>query len=327
MYKKLLTTLLILLVAVPPFTYCVESYKSIKPIEINKHDWRLDIYTYSSYDALIQIKNLETDILEYLENGSNSDNDKEIIYNLYLNNLLYYASFLDYLRTMSMVNDDSHSLDYAAQTFEFNDIKYIYTRIGYANYDITIKSPVDTCKSITFANNGEGIDVLQINTAFQYQLSEYLDSNWRKYWHNRLEEQQALKGSFSIVSDGSLVLTLEQMGNFIKLWSDFQKINTNKDLEKDIEDRINRYIYVFLYPNIYDFENWGRFEADSCQVDSDVCIRPLTQAGKLEFENLLTNISKDTNAYKILSNSYQILKKNNYKTSEEYYKSFVKDLE
>ncbi len=298
------------------------SYKSIKPIKINKYDLLNKDYSYS---ALIKIKELETDIKKYLKDERHTKKDKELVYNLYLDNLRYYANFLDFVNPYDSGVNYDYSSNYYTQTFKVNDIEYVFTHFGNDTF-IKYKYPEYYCNSIVILHADE-TEVPQINPWFQRDLSLYLNSNWQKYWDNRVQELVELKGSADIFSDGSYTLNMNKIAYFIKLWSNFQKINTNKDLAEDIENRLDRYIYAFLYPNIYDFEHWGQYEdPEDCTLFSYKCIRQLTNEGETEFIELFINLDEDTKAYKILSNSYQILKKNNYKTSEEYYKSFVKNL-
>lgn len=269
-------------------TYLNINYKSIKPLNINYYQLSDNP---DAYQALQKIQKLDNDIEEYLLKDKYTIAQKESLYKLYLINLHYYAS---HIPTFNLIESDDYISDFA------DNYKY---------------------KSIRRVNFGEGIVGPEIDAEFQYNLSQFLNQNWQQYWRIRRQEQSCLDDSASIYSDGSRTVKLNMLAEWIVLWSNFQKQNTNPDLEYDIKNRINTYIDAFLSPNVYDFENWREFIIED-YTDNPEPIRPITPKGKIEIENLLKNLDKDTYAYKIIKNAYEILKSNNFITSEKYYNSY-----
>ena len=264
------------------------SYKSIKPLNINYYQLS---DTPSVYEAIKEIQALDNDIEEYLLNDKYTIPQKEGLYELYLKNLYYYASRIP---TFNLIESDDYIIDFANQ---------------------------HKSKSIRRVNFGEGIVGPEIDAEFQYNLSLFLNQNWQQYWRIRRQEQSFLDNSASIYIDGSRIVKLNVLAEWLVLWSTFQKQNTNPDLKYDIHKRINTYIDAFLSPNVYDYENWGNYIIED-YTDNPKPIRPITPKGKIEIDNLLKNLDQDTYAYKIINNAYGILKNNNFITSEEYYNSY-----
>lgn len=269
-------------------SYLNISYKSIKPLNINYYQLS---ETPGVSEAMKEIQALDNDIEEYLLSDKYSLAQKESLYELYLKNLYYYASRI---QTFNILESNDYIIDFAN---------------------------LHKSKSIRRVNFGEGFVGPEIDAEFQYNLSQSLNINWQQYWRIRRQEQKFLDDSASIYIDGSRIVKLNVLAEWLVLWSKFQNKNTNPDLAYDIHKRINNYIDAFLSPNVYDYENWGNYIIKD-YTDNPKPIRPITPKGKIEIENLLKNLDKDTYAYKIIKNAYETLKCNNFITSEKYYNSY-----
>lgn len=286
-------------------------YKNIKPY-LNYYN--LPYSNFCTYTVIPKIKDIEKDVEEYLKNKNNSQNDKEKIYIMYMKNLFFYASYIDNFNIYNEPSINKESQDWQFSKFTYNRVDYVVN-----NYKISFAYPYN-CKSIKLANGGEGFLQPIIDAEFQYKLSLYLDTTWQNYWQIRDMEQTILNNNANIYEDGSLNIKINTLAEWITNWSNFQKLNTKPELSEDINERINTYINAFLMPNVYDFDNWGKYIGDDLTVQYP--IRQLTDNGQAEFERLLNNLSKDTDAYKTINKAYNILKNNNYTTSDKYYKTF-----
>lgn len=79
-------------------------------------------------------------------------------------------------------------------------------------------------------------------------------------------EQTILNNNANIYEDGSLNIKINTLAEWVTNWSNFQKLNTKPELSEDINERINTYINAFLMPNVYDFDNWGKYIGDDLTV-------------------------------------------------------------
>ncbi len=289
-------------------------YKNIKPY-LNYYS--LPHFTFCTYTVIPKIQSIEKDIEEYLKDKNNSQKDKEKIYIMYMTNLFFYASYIDNFNI-----DDELSIngfqDWQFYKFSYNGVNYVVN-----NYKVSFDYPYN-CKSIKLADAGEGFLQPIIDAEFQYKLSLYLDTTWQNYWQIRCMEQTALNGNANIYNDGSRTIKISTLAEWITIWSNFQKQNTKPELSEDIKERINLYINAFLKPNVYDYDNWGKYIGNDNLI-VQYPIRQLTDSGQAEFERLLYNLPKDTYAYKTISKAYNMLKTNGFTTSKEYYDTFQKN--
>jgi len=338
--KKLIIIILfvVLLIFSLPFAYCFKiygvtntmlkiqnrfslvfkrnlSYKSIRPIEISKYDLANN-YSFGSEETLIRIHFLDTDIQDYLSDSSHSYSDRKTVYNLYLENLYYYAKFLS-------------PIDFDDWRYS-NQYEYHYSYLKPKNSVIILHVPIykERCDSIIMIQTSDKYYIPQINANFQYNLASYLDDTLKKYWSIRKKEQMQLYNwDYRIYNRASQKpTTLDEIAYFILLWTNFQKENKDEDLAFDVKHRLYKYIYYFLNPPPFDYTDWSTEDRYDCEYDqkcgNPYFGRPLSKSGQMEFEKLLISLDKDTETYEIIQNAYNVLKNNDFKTSDEYYKSF-----
>ncbi|MCD8378010.1 MAG: hypothetical protein LUB59_04390 [Candidatus Gastranaerophilales bacterium] len=257
--------------------------------------------------------NQQTNSLEKYLKGLHLPHFKEKAFLRYYENLKYYTEVLDYNLSVGMWDFGSIA---GISTINVNGVlvSASVTREMHDGYPTTqinepfIEKPMT--KTIKLVYSGEGMYSPVINYVYlnDEYYSKHLTTRSQKYLAIRAKQQEDLGGATYYI-DGALNVTrlklIDWIGEFQKFLS---KYKGNDYLNSCAKESLKTYVSDFMYStyNTFDF--------------STNKLRPEAKAG---YETFLEKINKNTKEYEVVKKAYDILKKNNYTESAEFF-NYVK---
>lgn len=268
---------------------------TVLPIEIHEdiESWES---TLTAYQAINKILEQEKLLNNYL-NEFHFNNNKRLIFTNFIKNAQYYGEIC-----------------YVAEYWSFQENK-IVTQGGVQFKPITAKTKDgdNYIKSVEIINvnapvvkvvyAGEG--VFQLEPDYKYinkKYSKFLPNDLKEYLEIKQKIQSDLDGNMLFL-DGGLSAKYSDMVDWIIAYHNFLKKYPNFIIKKEVQDDLTLYTSSII-SNIY--------------RTFDIETEKLIPEAKTAYEDFLNRVDKNTNEYKWVNKCYSILKKYNYKYSEEF---------
>lgn len=271
------------------------NYTTGLPIEMHEdiESWES---TLTAYQAINKILEQEKLLNSYL-NGFHLNDNKRLMFTNFVKNAQYYGEicyvdgYWDFQEN-KIVNKDGVKFRPLIEKTKDGDT-YIKS-VEIAN----INAPV---VKVVYA--GEGI--FQLEPDYNYinkKYSKSLPKDLKEYLEIKQKIQSDLDGN-TLFLDGALSAKYADMVDWIIAYQNLLKKYPNFIMKKEVQDDLTTYTSSIIR-NIYrtfDFET-----------------EKLIPEARTAYEDFLNRVDKNTDEYKWVDKCYSILKKYNYKYSEEF---------
>lgn len=280
----------------------IPRYESVDP-EDNTMDMKNTLETMQTQETIYK---------NYLKD-KHFQTSKDIVLLSLLRNLEYYVQVFnisayrqedyDYNDSLSLFNQKLN-LGYPVCIQGVQITPVIGQNRNYPSFNIS-KVNITSPKSpfVKLVDAGEGYFEAEVNYKYFYDnYTENLSSTLQDYLKIKLQEQKDLKDC-SYLRDGYVSVGMRELKEWIIAWQEF--------IEKYPEFMSNDVIIKNIQKYTYDFISSGEFFNF---YDNE----SLNKKYIAEYESFLRLSKPNTEAYKMVSGAYKILKSNNFKNSEEY---------
>lgn len=293
-YVSIAIILVILLGTLGVLTARADDIKSAYTV-IQKHETIAPDETNMTAKKAIDTMNEQSVIIKSYLEDKHFQESKDIVFSDYYKNMVYYISIVE-ARTGELLEVgntdflDGHSTFISNVTFK----PVISTQDDYPSVENVIVTNPEA-PYITFSCD-EGTFVPVLNDEYLYKTySSNLGEAWKKYLTLKQEEWKKL----SVGTD----FTPIDMANFIIALQNFKEKYPNFSMLEEVNKDMGRYV-VNVILNTYltfDYNNNNT----------------ITPEAKQAYEKFLNEADNKSNEYKVIKEAYDIVKKHNYKYSNE----------
>lgn len=265
---------------------------------------------YSTWKSLeaIELLNSQTLDLEKLLKKINFKTRKDSVFATYYKNLTYYLLIVGY-----NTSDDTHVWNSKFQQGRMDIIdgitfKPTTEKSEYSDDLFTTDLEIVTPKApyIRFiCDTGTFYPVTNQNY-IESTYAKYLSKSWKSYLAIQSQIEKELKNR-ALYNDGAITIAPEKIVDWVVALQNFSKKYPDFYMKKEINDDIKLYSRAVIY-SLYTTFVYPDYK--------------LTAEAKLGYDKFLEKTDKEASVYKEVETAYNIIKKHDFKSSQEFFEYY-----